>query len=360
MFGGQSAEHEVSIQSAKNVVAALDKSKYEAVPIGITKKGKWHSFTQAQFNLLASKNYQALPEKVASESLPIVSVKQGNLDVVFPILHGPMGEDGTVQGLLKLMDIPFIGADVLGSALGMDKDVMKRLLRDAGLPIAKFLVFHKKNNTVILANGVRPESTKDRSWTSQDDELFLFVKKQLGLPFFVKPANLGSSVGVSKVHSSEEFDRAIDKAFSYDRKILVEEGIDAREIECSVLGNEEKIASVPGEIIPSHEFYDYEAKYIDEDGAILDIPAKLNKKQVKEIQEMAIKACQVLCVDGMARVDFFIDKKTDKIYINEINTTPGFTNISMYPKLWEASGIPYAALIDRLISLALERHKKRV
>lgn len=338
LFGGQSAEHEVSIQSAKNVLQALDKTKYEPVLIGINKTGKWFSLSESQFHYIASQSYHALPEEIATKNLsPQQTLPQANLDVVFPLLHGPMGEDGTVQGMLKLMGLPFVGADVLGSAVGMDKDVMKRLLRDGGLPIAKFLVF----------------SNSDRETLS-----FELIKKELGIPFFVKPANLGSSIGVAKVHSGSEFAEAIDKAFSYDSKILIEQGIEAREIECSVLGNDEKIASIPGEVIPSHEFYDYEAKYIDEDGAILEIPAKLNKKQVKDIQKLAIQACEVLCVDGMARVDFFLDKKTNHIYINEINTIPGFTSISMYPKLWETSGIPYVELIDRLISLALERQNK--
>lgn len=335
-FGGQSAEHEVSIQSAKNVYEALDKSKYEPTLIGINKKGTWHLFEEQQFRQIASNAYQALPESTSAKSLqPYEPMEKGQLDVVFPLLHGPFGEDGTVQGLLKLMGLPFVGADVLGSAVGMDKDVMKRLLRDSGLPIVPFRTVHNHDNIS-----------------------FFQVKKEFGLPFFVKPANLGSSVGVSKVHAAKEFDQAVKKAFSYDSKILIEQGIEAREIECSVLGNEEKIASIPGEVIPTNEFYDYEAKYIDEKGARLEIPAKLTQEQVKEIQEMAIRACQVLCIDGMARVDFFLDKKTKKIYINEINTIPGFTNISMYPKLWEASGIPYAALIDQLISLALARHKK--
>lgn len=348
-FGGQSAEHEVSIQSAKNIFAAIDKTKYEVILIGISKKGKWFQFSQEEFNKLADQRYQSL-DKITEFSLLNAKEKSSlitpsennfyfpqNFDVVFPILHGPYGEDGTVQGLLKLLHIPFVGASVLGSAVGMDKDVTKRLLRDANLPVVRFKVVH----------------VKERS-----DLRFRAIKEELGIPFFVKPANLGSSIGVTKVNKMSEFEKALDQAFCYDRKILIEEAINAREIECSVLGNDEKIASQPGEIIPTHEFYDYEAKYIDENGAIFEIPAKISTQQIKTIQELAIRACTVLCVEGMARVDFFLDKKTEKIYINEINTLPGFTNISMYPKLWEASGIPYVELIDRLIRLALERYSK--
>lgn len=338
IFGGQSSEHEVSIQSAKNVYEALDKNKYDPILIGISKKGKWLALNNNEFQKLSSQSYSALPEKIKAVSLsPQEPLSPEKIDVVFPILHGMYGEDGTVQGLLKLMGIPFVGADVLGSAVGMDKDVMKRLLRDAGIPIVKFLVFQKKNGEKIN---------------------FANIKKELGLPFFVKPANAGSSVGVSKVAKELEFKSAIEGAFHHDRKILIEQGISAREIECSVLGNENKIASIPGEIIPTHEFYDYDAKYLDEDGARLEIPAGLTNSQIKKVQKLAIKACGVLCIDGMSRVDFFLDKKTAKLYLNEVNTIPGFTNISMYPKLWEASGISYPELIDRLISLALERSSK--
>lgn len=354
LFGGQSAEHEVSIRSAKNVYDALDKSKYEPILIGISKKGDWLTLTEQEFrkyNTLPSSNSEIKNNVIAnlhhyevgsalvvfqnpSEILNQVQ-DDGNLDVVFPILHGPNGEDGTVQGMLKLFNIPFVGAGVLGSAVGMDKDVTKRLLRDGGLPIARFIVATE---------------------TNKDQLSFVDIKKQLGLPFFVKPANLGSSVGVSKVHTEKDFGPAIEKAFKHDRKILIEEGINAREIECAVLGNNDLKSSILGEIIPHHEFYDYDAKYIDEDGAALSIPAKLTEKQTKEIQDMAIKTCEVLCVQGMARVDFFVDKMTEKIYVNEVNTIPGFTSISMYPKLWEASGLSYPELIDKLISLALETH----
>ncbi|MCL6471186.1 MAG: D-alanine--D-alanine ligase [Firmicutes bacterium] len=320
LFGGKSAEHEVSLQSAKSIIEAIDKEKYEVALIGIDKQGRWYS-----------------PGKDLNQ--PSRFLSYGSLeaiDVVFPVLHGPFGEDGTVQGLLKLADIPFVGAGVLGSAVGMDKDVMKRLLRDAGLPTAKFLVFNRS-----LKNKIN----------------FDKVVKELGLPLFVKPANLGSSVGINKVKSKDDFDYSVADAFKYDNKILIEEFIKAREIECSVLGNEDPIASLPGEIIPQHEFYAYETKYIDDEGAILKIPAELPDDTVKNIQELAIKTFKTLCCEGMGRVDFFL-ADSGEILVNEINTIPGFTKISMYPKLWEASGISYKELIDRLIQLAIERHKR--
>lgn len=307
LFGGRSAEHEVSIQSAKNVVQALDPKKYEVARIKIDKTGgcRWDLTKKA--------------------------------DVVFPVLHGPFGEDGTVQGLLKLMDVPFVGPGVLGSAVGMDKDVQKRLLRDAGIPTTEFITCLKH----------------DLKLTKLD---FVSVKKRLGLPFFVKPANLGSSVGINKVKSAKDFGRALNEAFQFDNKIIMEKFVPGRELECSVLGNENPIASLPGEIIPRHEFYSYEAKYIDENGARLEIPAKLSKKIVKDVQKLAVKTFKTLCLEGMARVDFFL-KPGGKLIVNEVNTIPGFTAISMYPKLWEASGISYSKLIDTLIELALERHK---
>lgn len=346
IFGGRSAEHEVSLQSAKNIVEAIDKNKYEVILVGIDKTGRWLLSNPAKFLLHAenpklialNKSNQEVvltPSKSPNQLMDISNPREGKpVDVVFPILHGSFGEDGTVQGLLKLANIPFVGASVLGSAIGMDKDVMKRLLKEAGIPVAKFLVFH------------------------QGDQIsFNKVKKSLGLPLFIKPANLGSSVGVRKTTNKKEFEEAIQDAFNYDNKILVEQYIKGREIECSVLGNEDPIASVPGEVIPTHEFYSYEAKYIDENGAILQIPAKLPKSTIKKIQQLAIKAFQILCCDGMARIDFFLTRE-NKVYVNEINTIPGFTRISMYPKLWEASGISYTQLIDRLIQLALKRYER--
>ena len=345
LCGGKSAEHEISLLSAKNIVEAIDKKKYDVVLIGIDKKGRWYlnedqrllqrvvtpkpiRFDQAS-NALAM-----VPGNKAPQWIRLSSRRaQRAIDVVFPVLHGPFGEDGTVQGLLKLANVPFVGAGVLGSAVGMDKDVMKRLLRDAGLPTARFLVFE------------RP-STEEAS--------FERVAHKLGLPVFVKPANLGSSVGIHKVKDGNEFERAIKDAFRYDNKILVEEAIQGREIECAVLGNEAPIASLPGEIIPRHEFYSYEAKYLDEKGAVLEIPAKLPADVTKQVQETAVKAYKTLCCEGMARVDFFL-RDGREVIVNEINTIPGFTRISMYPKMWEASGVSYTELIDRLIQLAIER-----
>lgn len=346
LFGGRSAEHEVSLQSAKNIIEAIDRDKYEVVLIGIDKQGLWYLNQESHFLLNANdpKNIrlQASETKLAlapgEQEHQLVAYSQADyhsrVDVVFPVLHGPFGEDGTVQGLLKLANIPFVGAGVLGSAIGMDKDVMKRLLRDAGIPIARFAVLH-----------------------SPEEAVFSQLEQELGLPIFVKPANLGSSVGIHKVKSAAEFQSALLDAFRYDRKVIVEEFIRGREIECSVLGNEQPIASVPGEIIPEHEFYSYEAKYIDEQGARLVIPAKLPVPVRERIQQLAVEAFRVLCCEGMARVDFFLSAD-DRIYVNEINTIPGFTRISMYPKLWEASGIAYSELIDRLIQLALERHQR--
>ena len=262
------------------------------------------------------------------------------IDVVFPVLHGTFGEDGTVQGLLELADIPYVGAGVLASAAGMDKDVMKRLFRDAGLPVVPW--------ELILRS----------DWESDPGAVRKRIEKELRYPLFVKPVNLGSSVGISKVHDRRELAAALNLAAQYDRKILVEKGIDAREIECSVLGNDHPQASVPGEVVPVNEFYDYEAKYIKE-GSELVIPARLTARQTKQVREVAIRAFQAVDGAGMGRVDFLLDRKTGKVYLNEINTIPGFTSISMYPKLWEASGIPYPQLLDRLIELALERHQEK-
>ena len=347
VFGGRSAEHEVSLQSAKNVLEAMDKSKYEPVLIGIDREGHWHVNEQSTF-LLNANNFKltqldksqeevALIPKGASHHLVALSSNRdlGDIDVIFPVLHGPYGEDGSVQGLFKLANLPFVGAGILGSAVAMDKDVMKRLLRDSGIPIARFMILNQK---------------------TVGNYRFEAVLEDLGLPVFVKPANLGSSVGVSKVHSAAEYFKAVETAFEYDTKVLVEEYIAGREIECSVLGNLEPIASLPGEVLSQHEFYSYEAKYIDENGAILEIPAKLGQDTVKRIQDISIRAFKTLCCEGMARVDMFL-KQNGHIILNEINTIPGFTRISMYPKLWEASGISYGELIDRLIQLAIERFK---
>lgn len=341
LFGGKSAEHEISLLSARNVVAALDQKKYNPILIGIDKNGTW--LFNEQSNLLLGSKIEATNSSEAVALVPHCEGKVANfskpnnmqkLDVVFPVLHGSFGEDGTIQGLLKLANVPFVGASVLGSAIGMDKDVMKRLLRDAKIPIGKFLAF-KEHEAINYKS----------------------VVKQLGLPFFVKPANLGSSVGINKVKNEKDFNRAIKDAFLYDRKILIEEFIVGREIECSVLGNEEPIASLPGELIVKHEFYSYEAKYLDKNGADFQIPAHLPKKIVDKIQKLALQTFKVLACEGLARVDFFLTKK-GKVVVNEMNTMPGFTAISMYPRMWAKSGINPQKLIDKLIKLALERFKK--
>lgn len=328
IFGGRSAEHEVSLQSAKNVISALDKKKYNPILIFIDKTGRWF------LNDKSGDHIALLPQSNGEiTNLTRPEIKQ-KIDAVFPVLHGPFGEDGTVQGLLKLANVPFVGANVLGSAVGMDKDVMKRLLRDAGILIGKFLVFIKT-----------------------DKINFKDVVKKLGLPLFIKPANLGSSVGISKVKNKKEFTKAISHAFKYDTKILIEEFIDGREIECSVLGNDNPIASVPGEIIPTADFYSYDAKYIDDKGARLEAPAKLSKTTREKIQKLAVKTFRILCCEGMGRVDFFL-KKNNEIIVNEINTIPGFTAISMYPRLWTESGLDRVKLVDKLIQLAIERFQK--
>ncbi|MBI4363666.1 MAG: D-alanine--D-alanine ligase [Candidatus Doudnabacteria bacterium] len=334
IFGGKSAEHEVSLQSAKNIIEALDKNKYEPILIGIDKKGGWHLQNNANF-LLHANDPKQIAIKDVSQDLSITPGRNDQrIDVVFPVLHGTYGEDGTMQGMLKLLNVPFVGPSVLGSAVAMDKDVAKRLMRDAGLPIARFLVFKKEDEF--------------------DPGL---VIKKLGLPVFVKPANLGSSVGISKAKSEDELKKAVDEAFQYDNKILIEEFVAGREVECAVLGNEAPKASIPGEVIPHHEFYSYEAKYIDENGAALEIPAKLSDKEIRLIQELAVKTFKTLELEGMSRVDFFL-KPNGEALVNEVNTIPGFTKISMYPKLWEALGITYSELIDQLIQLAIQRYEK--
>jgi D-alanine-D-alanine ligase len=323
----------------------MDKKKYDVVAVGIDKQGRWfvdqqarllRSVTQPQVVSGGARNAAAvLPGATKTPMVrPSSGIPFGGVDVVFPVLHGPFGEDGTVQGLLKLANLPFVGAGVVGSAVGMDKDVMKRLLRDAEIPIGKFLVFQRGDT---LSYGK--------------------IKKQLGQPLFVKPANLGSSVGISKVGKKREFRAAIDEAFRYDNKIIIEECIAGREIECSVLGNDEPVASLPGEIVVRHDFYSYDAKYIDDKGARLEIPAKLSRSVIQEIRRIAVRAYKALCCEGMARVDFFV-QANGRVLVNEINTIPGFTKISMYPKMWEASGLSYPHLIDRLIQLALERARR--
>src|SRR5262249_32572626 len=382
LFGGRSGEHEVSLLSAASVLKAIDKNKYEVVPIGISKEGRW--LTPAHAERLLRGETPAHPEarhlragdpeatpgaavlaKGEAVIVPPVPQSQGlvpfespsdvvagpagdhsiAVDVIFPVLHGTFGEDGTIQGLLELADIPYVGAGVLGSAAGMDKDVMKKLFAAAELPIVTHV-------TILLA-----------PWETQRKAVEKEIEKRLKYPVFVKPANLGSSVGISKARDRKELDKAIETAAGYDRKIVIEQGVGgrkhkARELEVSVLGNDEPKASIAGEIIPSAEFYDYSAKYLDE-GSQLLIPAKISKKQMKEVQQMAVRAFQSVDCSGLARVDFLMDPKSKKIYLNEINTMPGFTSISMYPQLWAASGLGYQELIDQLIALALERHEDK-
>ncbi len=346
LFGGRSAEHEVSLQSAKSIASALNKKKYDIVFIGINKSGQWFLMEDENY-LMFEDDPSNIKLKNPTERIVLLPGKTElyNLnrndfippvDVIFPVLHGTYGEDGTVQGLLKLSDVPYVGADVTGSSVGMDKDVMKRLLRDAGIPIGKFIIEYKHNRPQIDFN---------------------LIEKELGLPVFVKPANLGSSIGISKVSSENDFEKAMDYAFDFDNKIIFEENISGREIECSVLGGDKPKASLPGEVILSSGFYSYDAKYIDSSTANLKIPAELPVDIIKNIQELAVKTFKVLCCHGLARVDFFLTEK-NKIVVNEINTLPGFTKISMYPKLWEVTGIGYSELLDKLIELAFERYKK--
>jgi D-alanine-D-alanine ligase len=348
IFGGRSAEHEVSLVSASSVINALDKKKYEIVPIGISPEGRWLSSAEALKLLKQKTSIADLPEHVFvpdphHKALMAINAEVSNaankpIDVIFPLIHGTYGEDGTIQGLFELADIPYVGAGVLGSAVGMDKVIQKQLLRQANIPVTRDYSF-----------------LFDR-YESNRKKHIVAIETRLHYPLFVKPPNLGSSVGISKAHNRTELLSAVELAGQYDRKILVEQGVrNAREIECSVLGNDEPSASVPGEIIPSNEFYDYDAKYVDGKSKA-EIPAKLTKQVVKKIQSYAINAFRVLDCAGMARVDFLVTRVTNQIFLNEINTLPGFTSISMYPKLWQASGLSYKDLLDKLIQLALERH----
>ena len=352
LFGGRSGEHEVSLLSAQSVMDALDKAKYEVIPLGITRQGHWLTAGDSMRVLQASaqdretrpthpseESHQLLPSRVdlipgtGEGSIPFV-------DVIFPVLHGPYGEDGTVQGLLELAGVPYVGAGVLGSALAMDKAAAKAVLGNHGLPCVPYVLV------------LRWE------WEEHPSEVRESVQQGIGYPCFVKPANLGSSVGVTKVHDASELPAALDLAGGYDRRILVEQAVDAREIECSVLGNEHPVASVLGEIKPKREFYDYIAKYQDEFTELI-IPAALPPHKAAEIQQLAVHAFRALDCAGMARADFFLSRESGQVYVNELNTIPGFTAVSMYPKLWEASGLPYPELLDRLIELALERHRDR-
>jgi D-alanine-D-alanine ligase len=345
LFGGRSGEHEVSLASAASVIRGLDPDKYEPVPIGITKEGHWLVGAGAQKMLpevlKAGQRVMMTADPTDAALVRLDGAGGGQrLDVVFPVMHGTFGEDGTIQGLLELAGLPFVGAGVLGSAIGMDKDVAKRLLQVAKIPVVPWVTVHRSD------------------WESHPNEIQREVEKKFKYPVFVKPATLGSSVGMTKVHSREQLGPALNLAAEFAMKILVERAVVAREIEISVLGNNDPRASVPGEIVPHREFYDYQAKYLEE-GTKLLIPAKLKPAQVKQIQAYAIAAFRALELSGMARVDFFVEKKGGKIFLNEVNTIPGFTSISMYPKMWEASGIPFRELIDKLIRLALEQHAEK-
>lgn len=350
IFGGQSGEHEISILSARSVMENLDPQRYEILPIGISKEGKWYVGMEA-FHALACDPPKTLLEKDGDNdfarltswqpSLLAQQEQQSNLDIIIPVLHGPHGEDGTVQGLLELLNIPYVGAGVLASAVGMDKAMMKTVFAHAGLPQCKYSFFLR------------------RQWEQFPSAVIARVESEIGYPCFVKPANMGSSVGISKAKDRMGLQKALAEAAMYDRKLLVEEAVDAREIEVAVLGNDEPRASVPGEIVSSSEFYDYNTKY--EDGkAELIIPADLSAAQKEEVRQMAIAAFQAIDGAGLSRVDFFLDRQSGKFLINEINTFPGFTIYSMFPKLWEATGIPYPRLLDELIRLALERHQEKM
>jgi len=345
LFGGRSGEHEVSLASAASVIRGLDPDKYEPVPIGITKDGHW-LVGEGAAKLLPDilKTGRRVMLTADPTEAAIVPLDRGagaqRFDVIFPVMHGTFGEDGTIQGMLELADIPFVGAGVLGSAIGMDKDVSKRLCQAAGIPVVPWTTVHRWR------------------WEKEPSAVQAEIEEKFPYPVFVKPATLGSSVGMTKVHESGELAAALNLACEFGMKILVEAAVSAREIEVSVLGNGDPQASVPGEIVPHREFYDYTAKYLEE-GTQLLIPADLKPAQIKKIQSLAVQAFQTLELSGMARVDFFLEKKGGKLFLNEVNTIPGFTSISMYPKLWEASGIPFPELIDKLIELAMEMHREK-
>ena len=370
LYGGRSGEHEVSLASAAAVFANLDRQRYEPVALRIEKDGRWVladrppsaasaaeviEQTRSDVARVRGGREVFLPPRPAEETIVLVDRRSARadeaetaaaltglrLDVIFPVLHGPYGEDGTIQGLLELANVAYVGCGVLASSVGMDKAVMKVLFRARGLPVCDWQVVRR------------------REWRTSPRTVGAAVEKSLPYPVFVKPANMGSSVGISKVHEPQELGAALDQAFEFDRKVVVETAVaDAREIECAVLGNEAPEASVPGEIVPSREFYDYQAKYIDGHSR-LEIPAVLDEAQAREVQQLALAAFDAIDGAGLARVDFLLSRATGTLYLNEINTLPGFTTISMYSKLWATSGVPYAALVDRLIALALERHSEK-
>jgi len=349
IFGGKSGEHEVSLASAQSVARAIDRAKYDVVMIGVTKQGRWLAGDQVLTQLVAAspslllKSGEASPADAAAlddKTLTKVDTSPlGAIDVAFPLIHGPMGEDGTVQGLLELADIPYVGAGVAASAVGMDKALMRAVFQAHGLPIVDWMAVLRHD------------------WETRPEDTSRQIELTLGYPCFIKPANLGSSVGVSKARNWDELTQALTTAAQYDRKMIAERAApNAREIECSVLGNDEPLASLPGEVVPQREFYDYSAKYDTAAGTHLIVPADLSAETTHAVQELAVRAFKAIDASGMARVDFFIARGTQRIWVNEINTIPGFTAVSMYPRMWEKSGVAYAELIDRLIQLALERH----
>jgi D-alanine-D-alanine ligase len=338
IFGGRSQEHEISIMSARSVYQAADKDKYDLIPFAISKKGYWLDPVRS-LAILQDENVKEVPEDITSSiSQSIKSFLDTELDLVFPVLHGPFGEDGRLQGLLEMLDIPYVGTGVLSSAVGMDKGVMKHLFAIHGLPQGRYLVLYENEIKTNL------------------DEIIKKIDKEIKWPCFVKPANLGSSIGISKVNKAEDIEGALAEALKYDYKIVIEEYIKGREIECSVRGNIDILASLPGEIRITHDFYDYNAKYQDESTELI-IPAKLDKEITDRVRELAIKAFKAIDGRGFARVDFFLTENNDLI-LNEVNTIPGFTRYSMYPKMWEATGLKYSDLINDLIKLALEWHRK--
>lgn len=356
IFGGKSGEHEISLASAQSVARAINKEKYDVVLIGITKQGKWIAGGNV-LKQLASISPTPLLKPIEEtqngdaklmSSVELVTTTSNHvasasplhtIDVAFPLVHGPTGEDGTLQGLLELADIPYVGASVVASAVGMDKALMKAIFRANNLPQVDWLVILR------------------RDWETQPAETLQRIETTFGYPCFIKPANLGSSVGITKAHHRDELARALTTAAQYDRKLIAERAaVNAREIECSVLGNDDPITSLPGEVIPRREFYDYAAKYADDSGTALIVPADLPAALARAVQSLAIRAFQAIDASGMARVDFFLERDSQRLLLNEINTIPGFTSVSMYPRMWEKSGLAYADLIDRLIQLALERH----
>ncbi|SHH32897.1 D-alanine--D-alanine ligase [Tepidibacter thalassicus] len=349
IFGGKSGEHEVSLASASSIYQFIDKQKYNVFTIGITKEGNWlyyegdvENIKNGDWEKLSNRNVNInlIPTANKNIGIEFEDNRFEKIDVLFPVLHGPFGEDGSIQGLFEISNIPYVGCGVLSSSVGMDKLICKKVFEQEGLPQVKYTY------------------TTKWDFNKNKDKVLDEIEQKISYPIFIKPANLGSSVGISKAKNREELENGINEALKYDKRVILEEGINAREVEVSVLGNEEVCASVAGEIIPSKEFYDYEAKYLNESSKLI-IPAKIDDEMMNKIKNMAIKAFKSIDASGLSRVDFFIEKDTNKIYVNEINTMPGFTNISMYPKLWEATGISYTHLIDKLINLAIKRHNDK-